>query len=139
MIDELIDYRRNRAKETLMDAEQLFNSGSLFSVVNRIYYAMFYEVSALLLTKDLSSPKHSGVKSLFNREFIKTGKVSIESGRLFARIFEFRQKGDYEDFVSFEADKVKEWLDNAKIFISELEELIGKNKAPFRRNFNWVT
>ena len=126
MMDELINYRRNRAKETLNDAEQLFNSGSLFSAVNRIYYAMFYEVIALLLTKDLSSPKHSGVKSYFNREFVKTGKVSIESGRLFARIFEFRQKGDYEDFVTFEKEKVKEWLSGARHFINELEELIKR-------------
>jgi uncharacterized protein len=125
MTNELIDYRRNRAKETLNDAEQLFNSGSLFSAVNRIYYAMFYEVIALLLTRDLSSPKHSGVKSLFNKEFVKTGKVSIKSGRLFARMFDFRQKGDYEDFVAFEKEKVKEWLEGAKLFIDELEELIG--------------
>jgi hypothetical protein len=58
---ELIDYRRNRAKETLRDAKILFDSGSLFSSVNRIYYAMFYQVTALLLTENLSSPKHSGV------------------------------------------------------------------------------
>jgi hypothetical protein len=45
---ELIDYRRNRAKETLRDAKILFDSGSLFSSVNRIYYAMFYQVTALV-------------------------------------------------------------------------------------------
>ena len=129
MINELIDYRKNRAKETLKDAEQLFNSDSLFSAVNRIYYAMFYEVTAILLTKGLSSPKHSGVKSLFNKEFVKTGKVSIESGKLFARIFDFRQKGDYEDFVTFEKDEVKEWLDGAMRFIKELEELIEREET----------
>jgi uncharacterized protein (UPF0332 family) len=127
MIDEIIDYRRKRAKETLKDAEQLFKSGSLFSAVNRIYYAMFYEVIALLLTKGFSSPKHSGVKSIFNREFVKTGKVSIQSGKLFARMYDFRQKGDYEDFVTFEENKVREWLDNAKLFIEELENLINKS------------
>jgi uncharacterized protein (UPF0332 family) len=121
MIDEIIDYRRKRAKETLKDAEQLFKSGSLFSAVNRIYYAMFYEVIALLLTKGFSSPKHSGVK------FVKTGKVSIQSGKLFARMYDFRQKGDYEDFVTFEENKVREWLDNAKLFIEELENLINKS------------
>jgi len=129
MINELIDYRKNRAKETLKDAEQLFNSDSLFSAVNRIYYAMFYEVTAILLTKGLSSPKHSGVKSLFNKEFVKTGKVSIESGKLFARVFDFRQKGDYEDFVTFEKDEVKEWLDGAMRFIKELEELIEREET----------
>lgn len=122
MTNELIDYRRNRAKEALNDAEYLFNLGSMFSTVNRIYYAMFYEVTALLLTKELSSPKHSGVKSLFNKEFVKIGKVSIESGKLFTRMFDFRQKGDYEDFVIFEKDEVGEWLEAARLFVKELEE-----------------
>jgi uncharacterized protein (UPF0332 family) len=128
MTNELIDYRRNRAKETLNDAEQLFNSGSLFSAVNRIYYAVFYEVTALLLTKGLSSPKHSGIKSLFNKEFVKIGKVSIESGRLFARMFDFRQKSDYEDFVTFEKNEVREWLEGAKLFVKELEEFIEREE-----------
>jgi uncharacterized protein (UPF0332 family) len=89
---------------------------------------MFYEVTALLLTKGLSSPKHSGVKSLFNKEFVKIGKVSIESGKLFARMFDFRQKGDYEDFVTFEKDEVREWLEGANLFIKELEELIEREE-----------
>jgi hypothetical protein len=29
--------------------------------------------------------------------------------------------------VSFEANKVKEWLDGAKLFIKELEELIDRS------------
>ena len=39
-------------------------------------------------------------------------------------MFEFRQKGDYGDFVEFEEKKVKEWLGTGKIFIEELEMVI---------------
>ena len=70
---ELINYRRERAKETLKDAKVMLDNASLFSTVNRIYYSIFYEVTALLLIKGLSPSKHSGVRSMFNRESIKTG------------------------------------------------------------------
>ncbi|HCJ79475.1 MAG TPA: hypothetical protein DHV84_05740 [Desulfotomaculum sp.] len=123
-MNELISYRRKRAKEALEDAERLVNAGSLFSAVNRIYYSMFYEVTALLLIKNLSASKHSGIRSLFNKKYVKTGKVRIEMGKFFARMFEFRQKGDYGDFVEFEEKKVKEWLDTGKVFIEELEMVI---------------
>jgi len=123
-VNELISYRRKRAKEALEDAERLVNAGSLFSAVNRIYYSMFYEVTALLLIKNLSASKHSGIRSLFNKKYVKTGKVRIEMGKFFARMFEFRQKGDYGDFVEFEEKKVKEWLDTGKVFIEELEMVI---------------
>ena len=63
---EIIDYWRRRARESLDDARLLLENGRLHSAVNRIYYALFYEVSALLLAKGLSFSKHSGVLAAFN-------------------------------------------------------------------------
>jgi uncharacterized protein (UPF0332 family) len=120
MKEELIRYRQKKARETLEDATLLFHSGRLFSTLNRIYYALFYEVLALLLTADLSSAKHTGVRALFNEHFVKTGKVPVELGRFYSRMYDFRQKGDYGDFVEFEREKVKEWLDQASMFINEM-------------------
>ena len=126
MNEDLIRYRREKSKETLEDAYILFRAGRLFSALNRIYYALFYEVMALLLTKDLSSARHTGVRALFNEHFIRTGKVSVESGRFFSRMYDFRQKGDYADFVQFEEAKIKEWLVLAESFINEVDQVIGK-------------
>jgi hypothetical protein len=38
-------------------------------------YACFYAISALLVRDGLSSSKHAGVRSLFNRQYVKTGKI----------------------------------------------------------------
>jgi len=123
---ELIDYRRSRAKETIEDANILIGRDRLFSAVNRIYYAMFYEVTALLLTENLSSSKHSGIRALFNEKFVKTGKVDTEMGRLFGRMFEFREKSDYQDFAEFESEKVKELIESAEKFIDEIDRIIDE-------------
>ena len=123
---ELINYRRKKAKETFKDAKITFNKVSLFTTVNRIYYAIFYEVIALLLSKELSSSKHSGVRALFNREFVKTGIIDEEFGDFYNRMFEFRQKGDYGDFVKFEKEKVQVWLKRAEDFINAVDEIIAK-------------
>lgn len=126
MNEDLIRYRREKSKETLEDAYILFRAGRLFSALNRIYYALFYEVMALLLTKDLSSARHTGIRALFNEHFVRTGKVSVESGRFFSRMYDFRQKGDYADFVEFEEAKIKEWLVLAESFINEVDQVIRK-------------
>ena len=126
MKEELIRYKQKKARDTLEDAALLFHSGRLFSTLNRIYYALFYEVVALLLTADLSSAKHTGVRALLNEHFVKTGKVPIEVGRFYSRMYDFRQKGDYGDFVEFEKQKVKEWLDQASAFIDEVDQVIEK-------------
>lgn len=126
MNKELINYRMERSKETLKDAKVMFERGSLFSTVNRIYYSNFYAVIALLLTKDLSSPKHSGVRSIFNKEFIKTGFIKERFGDFYNKMFEFRHKGDYVDFVKFEREKVESWFKSAEEFIITIDEIINK-------------
>ncbi len=126
MNEELIRYRKEKSRETLEDAHILFQAGRLFSALNRIYYALFYEVMALLLTKDLSSARHTGIRALFNEHFVKTGKVSVELGRFFSRMYDFRQKSDYGDFVTIQPEKVVEWLEQAEEFIKVIDEVIDK-------------
>ena len=48
MKEELIHYRQKKARETLQDAALLFQSGRLFSTLNRIYYALFYEMDGII-------------------------------------------------------------------------------------------
>lgn len=122
--NELLTYRRKRAQETLQDAKILYRENSLYSAVNRIYYSLFYEVSALLAAFDLASAKHSGVRAIFNEHFVKTGKVSVETGKFYSVMFDFRQKSDYGDFVHFEHDKVQEWISKAERCIKELESVL---------------
>ena len=120
----LIDYRLERAHGALAEAKLLFREGFANTFVNRLYYACFYAVSALLLSQNLSSSKHSGVRSLFYQNFIKTGSVRPECGHLYDRLFDNRQKGDYADLVRFELDKIKGWYEEAENFVSAIERLV---------------
>ena len=117
---EYIRYRNQSSKETLKDARLLLENGSLRSAVNRLYYACFYAVSALLLTDDLHSSKHSGIRALFIKHWIKTGHSPQQMGRFYLRLFERRQTGDYHDLVTFEREEVESWYREAEAFITEV-------------------
>ena len=120
--EDLIHYRMERAKETFNDARLMAVGKSWNSCINRLYYACFYAVSALLILKNMSSPKQIGIRSLFNLHYVKTGKVSKEMGKLYNDLFESRQEGDYEDFIRFTEEDVAPMLFQAENFI----ELIGR-------------
>jgi len=107
----LILYRLERARESIDEASILLERGHVNTFVNRLYYACFYAVSALLLTSGLSSAKHSGVRSLFHQNFVKSGIVAIELGQFYSRLFDSRQKGDYADLVWFDIEEVRSWFD----------------------------
>jgi uncharacterized protein (UPF0332 family) len=121
---ELIAYRLQRARESLEDARILADAKRWNPCVNRLYYACFYAVSALLAQKRLSSSKHSGVRSLFNQYFVKTHAISAETARVFNDLFERRQEGDYVDFVRFDESQVLAWMPRAEAFVDQVASLI---------------
>ncbi|HHP7234938.1 MAG TPA: HEPN domain-containing protein [Desulfobacterales bacterium] len=122
--NELIAYRIGRANEALEDANVLAAADRWNACVNRLYYACFYAVSALLVRDGLSSSKHAGIRSLFNQQYVKTGKVPKDLARIYNDLFERRQEGDYIDFVTFEASQVRPWMSNAKSLIDHIISLI---------------
>lgn len=105
-VQELIKYRIKRASETSEEAKILFQHGKLNATINRIYYALFYAVLALLRSKSLISSKHSGARALFHKHFIRSGIIEPEFGKFYDKIFDLRHKGDYEDFVVFAKEDV---------------------------------
>jgi uncharacterized protein (UPF0332 family) len=121
----LVTYRLERARESLEEAGLLLEQGHTNTFVNRLYYACFYAVSALLLTRGLSSAKHSGVRSIFHQNFIKTKLIAPELGILYDRLFNNRQKGDYADLVRFDPDEVGGWYDDARKFVEHITELVN--------------
>ena len=114
---KLIGYRLNRARETLEEAQLMYDNGHLYGAANRIYYACFYAVVALLLTKNLSSSKHSGVIGLFNKHFIKPQDVPRELGKFYSRIFDNRLESDYGELREIESDEIEQDLKTAVAFI----------------------
>ncbi|MBM3701861.1 MAG: HEPN domain-containing protein [Actinobacteria bacterium] len=124
---DLARYRLNKAKDTLSDSKKYIESATLASTVNRIYYSMFYAVNGLLITRGLSSSKHSGVLSIFNREIVNKGHLEKKWGEFYSDMFKRRQKGDYQDFVEFEKQDVEAWLKKSEEFIDKIDKLAFKN------------
>ena len=55
---ELIHYRLERARETLEEALLMYRERHWNACINRLYYACFYAVTALLALKGLEAGKH---------------------------------------------------------------------------------
>ena len=122
----LIKYRMDRAKETIDEAVLLFEAGHINTYVNRLYYACFYAASALLLLKNFSTSKHSHLRSLLHKEFVKPGIIPTKLGKHFDILFDNRQEGDYGDYTKFKVEEVKGWLEQTRKFINQIEEVISK-------------
>ncbi|MBN1359207.1 MAG: HEPN domain-containing protein [Sedimentisphaerales bacterium] len=122
----LVQYRLERAQEALEEARLLFDAGHLHTYVNRLYYACFYAMSALLLTTGISTSKHTHLRAVLHREFVRTGTMPLEYGQFFDLLFNNRQKGDYSDLVVFQAEQVAGWLPQAQAFVEYVSGLVSQ-------------
>jgi len=69
---ELIKHRMNLSRETIKEAERLLqNPPHLRGAINRIYYAIFYSIQALAISREIMISKHTHAISFFDREFVK--------------------------------------------------------------------
>ena len=120
----LIQYRMARAHEALTEATLLLAHDHVATAVNRLYYAAFYAVSALLLTEGYSSPKHSGIRALFDQHWIGTGRLPKDLGRFYRGLFDARQKGDYADLVVFNPAEVRAWREEMEEFLRVIAQTV---------------
>jgi uncharacterized protein (UPF0332 family) len=121
--ETIIQYRLERAREALAEAEVLADTGHWNGCVSRLYYSCFYAVTALLLRHNLGSSKHTGVRSLFHRHFVRTGLVSPDLGDLYSALFNARNRGDYTDLTRFDEASVRPQISRVAAFISEVGAL----------------
>jgi uncharacterized protein (UPF0332 family) len=126
---ELAKYRMKQAEESLDEAGFLLSGNkSSRSVINRVYYAMFYAVLALLIYEPYSSSKHSGVLSYFNRRFIKEGIFEKELGRFLNEAFELRQQEDYREYTTLNVEQITPYIEKAERFIRAVKDYLIHNK-----------
>lgn len=122
---DLIRYRLLRARDTYEDAQILAERSKWNSTINRLYYAAYYAVMALLLESDLNPATHNGAKSGFSEHFILTNKIPKEFGKVYSQLFTWRQKGDYDDLFDFDKDKVMPYFKPVKDLIDLIENTVN--------------
>jgi len=118
--EALFHYRLQQAEETLKEAKKMVDSEfSPRSIINRAYYSLFYALLALFIKAGLQmkTSKHSGVISLFDKEFIKTGKIDKQYSKILHDVFDARQEGDYKEFVELSAEDAAGFIKGAEKFI----------------------
>jgi uncharacterized protein (UPF0332 family) len=126
--ETLFYYRLRQADETLQDIENLIAShSSSRSIVNRSYYAMFYVILALFIRREIThtSTKNSGIISIFDREIVHNGLISVSFSRTLHQTFESRQKLDYKDIIELSQEEAIQLAKKAREFVAAIKELIA--------------
>jgi len=97
-----VTYRLERAIETIQEAVDMLEKDHYNAAINRLYYACYYVVSALLIQNNFQVHTHSGMKQIFGMSFIVNGKLPRSYNITYTELFDKRHSGDYDDFFLFD-------------------------------------
>ena len=123
---KLAQHRLERAKDAFSEGDHLRKAKAFMGAVNRYYYAAFYAARALLALREMDSSRHSGVITLFQAQFVKTGLIAVEKSKALPRAFEKRQKSDYGDFSTVTASEVESIRKEISDFVASCEQLLNR-------------
>ena len=121
----IIRLRLTKAREDLLVAQEILQSGHWRAAVNRAYYAVFHIASAALLWHDTERRKHSAVEASFNQVLIKPGFVEREYSHIYKAAREWREDQDYSDFARpLDQPTANQIVEDAERFINRLERYL---------------
>ncbi len=89
-------------------------------VANRLYYAVFHAVTALMLLDGIKTATHKGTSAQFGQHYVLTGQFNREDGMLYSRLQTMREKADYQNTFSISPDKGRDLIDAARALQSRI-------------------
>jgi len=83
------------ARETLEEAQILFDNQRYPATVERTYFTIEHAAAAMLLHEGMKVETHYGVKVKFGEIFAKTGRVERRFGTMVADAYDLRIDAEY--------------------------------------------
>ncbi len=121
---ELSKRRLEIAHERLTTAKAMLELGDYKASENRLYYAIFSAMRAVLALDGFDSKKHSGIIARFRQSYIKTGILDMEMSKIIDDLEVIREDSDYDDFYIILKEDVEIQAKRAEYFVSEVESYL---------------
>ena len=118
--------RINVSAKTVEEAvtKAMLELGDYKASANRLYYAIFSAMRAVLALDGFDSKKHSGIIARFRQSYIKTGILDTEMSKIIDDLEVIREDSDYDDFYIILKEDVEIQAKRAEYFVSEVESYL---------------
>ena len=120
----MVELELERAEKIVQQFPTLRDQQYWDTLVNRMYYAAFHAVSALLIHSAMQIHTHRGALIAFNKEFVRTGIFTPEEGHLFSQLEGLRERGDYNCFIDTTEEEIVPMIEPLKALIAKIKSTI---------------
>ena len=114
----------DKSQEAIEQVKFLIENNQLSLAMNRIYYGIYYMLSALAIKSQFRTSKHKQLIGWFNKTYVKEKIIDKKYSQVIRKAFENRMEGDYNVFSQFSTEEVELAFKEMKEVISKIHKLI---------------
>lgn len=93
-----------KSDKNMEQAVKIAELGYWDLVANRLYYAVFHAINAMLLIDGIKTGTHKGISIQFGKNYVLSGIFSRQDGILYGKLQTMREKADYQNVFSLEKE-----------------------------------
>ena len=120
----IVNLELDKAVKTMAQIPELQRLAYWDNIANRLYYAVFHAVNALLIHDGHPVNTHKGVIALFGNYYIRTGIFASEDGRLYSDLQTMRNNSDYNCSYDATQQEIEPMIEPAKTLIAKISKFI---------------
>lgn len=117
-----------RARRALRTARSNLADGDTIAAGNRVYYALFDALRAVLSARGLADldriRTHHGIGHVFHVSVVKAGLLDEDIARVLPKALELRSHADYGTETDLDRETVEKTLGQAAAFIDACAKLV---------------
>lgn len=98
-------------------------------VANRLYYAVFHAVNAMLLIDNIKTGTHKGTSIQFGKSYVLTGIFSRHDGTLYGQLQIMREKADYQNVFYLKEEEGRELMASAEDLRKRIRDYVNHKIA----------
>lgn len=120
----LVTLELEKVGKTLDEMEIQLRNNLWGMAANRLYYALFHAVSALLISDHHEVGTHRGAVNKFSLFYVKTGIFTAADGKLYSQLQQLREDGDYNCSIDVDQSDISEKIKPARELIERIKQYI---------------
>ena len=125
----IVEMELEKAERTFAEQQLLRQGGLWGTLANRLYYALFHAVSALLISEGYEVGTHKGAIIRFQQYFVKTGLFTVEDGRFYSQMQTMRENADYNCSYDVSEEEAINRIEPTRQLIEKIKQYIADKKS----------
>lgn len=120
----IVDLELEKANRTYDAAIIMVEKEHWESAANRLYYALFHAVNALLIHDGHQVSTHKGSHAMFGMYYIKTNKLPREYSNIYQKLESIRDESDYNWAYNIVPEDILGKITTARQMIDSIAEMV---------------